>query len=504
MIPSRDFSDAVINRPRTVFQTHESDVVVKFYDHSSISRAQSSTRNRLHFDNNPRFFGVEQALIFVPLCSSNSKQEATVTHSQNVAVWNHWRTSLESRTITHNSDPYLPFINRKTMMIVLTEEQGSICTLSTDRSSELLVGDQGRTIATLHRMARTASPPCTVRSYRPAVTAIDKSMTEPRTHERRAARISGIESRNTGSLRGSSCLGLSFLDINASIHIRNDFLAPRSSFRNETDIRQEVKISGCVNVSQVTRACAHARQQFQLDCSTSRINDLSYAFPVFTESEVLIGNFLGRGSTGQVNQVCGFRVKKTAIEDGIDKCSGKELGREFILNHCYRDSGDARYAIKSIRKESIKDPKVLMQGMADLNVETRFLSHLTANPHPNLIKLRAIANGDRFSPSFFILLDRLYDTLEARLDKWVNKAKKLDSPRNSLKVMFSTPNRRLSGNHERFVHGERSSLLDDQLRAVAGLSSAIAHMHKHGLMHRDIKSTNMGFNTRDDIKVWKL
>ena len=388
------------------------------------------------------------------------------------------------------------------MMIVLTEEPGSICTQSTDQSSELLADDQGRTVGTSHIMdRRTASPPCTRRSYRSAAAAINKSMTEPRMHEPRTARNTVIESGTTGSLRGSlrgsSCLGLSFLDINASIHIRTDLVAP--TFRNETEDSQEAKISGCADTSQVERACAHARQQFQLDFMTSRIKDLSYAFPVFTESETLIGDFLGRGSTGQVNQVCGFRINKTAIGDRTDKSSAKELRREFIVNHCYRESGDARYAIKSIRKESIREPKVLMQGMTDLNLETRFLSHLTANPHPNLIKLRAVASGDRFSPNFFIILDRLYDTLEARLDKWVDKAKKLDSPRNSLKAMFAKRSR--EHNDDLLYHGERSALLDDQLRAAAGLSSAIAHMHKHGLMHRDIKSTNMGFNTRDDIKV---
>jgi len=280
-------------------------------------------------------------------------------------------------------------------------------------------------------------------------------MTEPRMHELKTTRGAVIESVNSGSLGGSSCLGLSFLDINASIHIRPDLVAP--TFRNETEDSQESDTSGLTDISQVKRACAHVRQQFQMDLLTSRIKDLSCAFPVFTESEIRIGNFLGRGSTGQVNQVCGFRIEKEAIGDRIDTSSGKELRREFIVNHCYRDSGDARYAIKSIRKESIRDPKVLMQGMADLNLETRFLSHFTANPHPNLIKLRAIASGDRFSPNFFIILDRLYDTLEVRLDKWVDKAKTLDSPRTSLKAMFTKRSRQFCGNDDLFCHRETAT-----------------------------------------------
>ena len=63
--------------------------------------------------------------------------------------------------------------------------------------------------------------------------------------------------------------------------------------------------------------------------------------------------------------------------------------------------------------------------MMDLNLETRFLSHPhpKATSHPNLIKLRAVANGDRFSLTYFIFLGRLYDTLEAQLEKWVDGPK---------------------------------------------------------------------------------
>ena len=346
----------------------------------------------------------------------------------------------------------------------------------------------------------TASTPCSGRSYPSAITTI-KPMTEPRLHDPIDAKTADIGSGNTESLYGSSSFGMSFLDIDTSIQIHTDSVASGAGCQNESDDNQETSTYGCADTSQLRRVCTHAQEQFEMNFSTSQFGDYSYTFPVFTESEIIMGQFLGRGSTGEVNQVCGFRIKKTNVGDQVGKNSGNKSGREFIVDNCYRDSGDARYAIKRIRKELIKDPQVLKQSMADLNLETRFLSHLTANPHPNLIKLRAVGSGDRFSPNYFILLDRLYDTLEARLEKWVDKAKKLDCPKRRLKAMITRPSRDLSDNDDPFSHRERSALFEDQLRAVAGLSSAIAHMHKHGLMHRDIKATNMGFDTRDDIKV---
>jgi serine/threonine protein kinase len=174
-----------------------------------------------------------------------------------------------------------------------------------------------------------------------------------------------------------------------------------------------------------------------------------------------------------------------------------------MMKHCYRDSGDARYAIKYLRKDVVGDPQALLQGIADLNLETRYLSYLAATPHPNVIKLRAIASGERFSPSYFIVIDRLYDTLETRLEKWMDKVKALDtsSPGNRLKSLLGPSNRRLSGGKDYDLRGQRSMLLDDQQRAVCDLSSAIAHLHKHNIMHRDLKPTNLGFDIRGDIKV---
>lgn len=48
-------------------------------------------------------------------------------------------------------------------------------------------------------------------------------------------------------------------------------------------------------------------------------------------------------------------------------------------------------------------------------IETRFLSDIE---HPNIIKMRAIANCDPFSEEYFIGMDRLYDTLEKRIKTW--------------------------------------------------------------------------------------
>jgi len=301
-----------------------------------------------------------------------------------------------------------------------------------------------------------------------------------------------------GSLYESTIRSAMSVDIDVSIHIRNDRDGKqRPSIKSEGDSRHVVSSENDLSVSSDDENTPiSAKKKFERELLHSRLSDLSQAFPVFTKKEVLVGRFLGHGSTAQVSRVNGLQIQNPQLQgEGENECP-----RSFMVKHCRRESGDARYAIKAIRKEIIaEEGKELWQAITDLNLETRFLAHLTAHPHANVMKLRAVASGDRFSPSYFILIDRLYDTLETRLVKWIQKAQSLNSLTTRLRSSLGACVGRHSLKNELFC--KRFELLDDQLKTISGLSSAIAHLHKHGVMHRDIKSTNMGFNVRNNIMV---
>jgi hypothetical protein len=61
----------------------------------------------------------------------------------------------------------------------------------------------------------------------------------------------------------------------------------------------------------------------------------------------------------------------------------------------------ARNAIKTALV--IADPKMLFQGIPY---------------HPNIVGLRGMSEGGRFDPRFFIIIDRLKETLETRPKRW--------------------------------------------------------------------------------------
>ena len=70
------------------------------------------------------------------------------------------------------------------------------------------------------------------------------------------------------------------------------------------------------------------------------------------------------------------------------------------------------------------EDKRVLAGIADLAREVHFLSML--QDHPNMIRLRATAfEHHRFDTNYFLIIDRLYDTLHDRLYRWKKQQKRV-------------------------------------------------------------------------------
>ena len=103
--------------------------------------------------------------------------------------------------------------------------------------------------------------------------------------------------------------------------------------------------------------------------------------------------------------------------------------RSFIAKNHQRD-GHARYAIKMLSKSTLagkktnvaSDHKRFIAGVVDLAMEVKYLSIIQ---HPHIIKMRGIAQTHPCSGSFFIILDRLYDTLSERMKGWKKQQKRM-------------------------------------------------------------------------------
>lgn len=245
----------------------------------------------------------------------------------------------------------------------------------------------------------------------------------------------------------------------------NQFLPakPKARQRNTTT-REERSITTmpAKAIPSTTERLAALQKQDKKQWSNSKIIDVEKEkeLPRFTGDQLTKGAFLGQGGFCTVDQIRAFKI---AGKTSDSKQSDEEVEFEdqtFIVKHCKRANGDARYAIKYLSPEVIKDMNRYLQGLVDFATETHFL---TAIDHPNIVKLRAVEAGTPFDKKYFLVLDRLYDIMDKKIPQWSKESK------------------RLKGAGKLMDKGGKKSLalLDERLVAASDLSDAIAFMHGH-------------------------
>lgn len=208
-------------------------------------------------------------------------------------------------------------------------------------------------------------------------------------------------------------------------------------------------------------------------------------FPHLDKEELRLGRVLGRGGFCVVNE-----IKKINLIDGtgasMDKQSERTKDeayhRSYLHERCVRN-GDARYAIKVLLPECSSDPGRYLKGSVDLAAEAKFLAVLE---HPNIIKMRGLSSGGHFAEGNFLVLDRLYDTLEQRFRKWGKSFKKTKGVLG--KITGAKKN--------------KNKLIVERLHVAHDLAGALKYMHEQGIIYRDVKPENAGFDIRDDVKIF--
>jgi serine/threonine protein kinase len=245
----------------------------------------------------------------------------------------------------------------------------------------------------------------------------------------------------------------------------------------------------------------------------------------FSKKEILPGNLLGKGAFGIVWEIMDIRLDNTNADSSLVILSrADDSYRKFLAQHCKRSSNDhqlyppqshqqqqhgqQRYAMKALSKA--KDKKLLTQGLVGLAMEASLLSQM--KPHPNIIKLRGVADTDPFHEDFFIVIDCLYGTLEDRINEWKSQEQQQQQQRKQqqLKVIalwnaLSSQRRiRCQQQQQQQQHEQqqRQMMWGPRYQACHDLASALEHVHQHHIVHRDIKPQNIGFNIRGELTLF--
>jgi len=162
--------------------------------------------------------------------------------------------------------------------------------------------------------------------------------------------------------------------------------------------------------------------------------------------------------------------------------------RKYMSENCIRkdDIGrdHSRYALKHLKPTNMQ--KQLEQGLIDISIEAQFLSCFN---HPNVIKMRGVA-GEPLTPEFGLVLDRLYLTLEDKMDIW-NQEKKMATSSGLCGCLFGSVD-----------SATKSALVFSAITVAYDLACALRYIHSNNLVYRDVKPENAGFDVRGDIKLF--
>lgn len=204
--------------------------------------------------------------------------------------------------------------------------------------------------------------------------------------------------------------------------------------------------------------------------------------PTLGYPEIVMGRVVGRGGFSVVNEVANIRLQEV-----YDMSNDGAKARAEIAASCHNDdAGTNRYVVKMLRSDLPEDEHT--KGVVDLAVEARFLAMLS---HPNIISMRATANSDPLESKYFVVLDRLVNTLEFKMQSWRREIG------GAMGFWFGPCIGHCCAN-KNVLH----KLWIDRLLVARDIAAAVRYLHAQDIVYRDMKPDNVGFSEDGQVKLF--
>lgn len=225
----------------------------------------------------------------------------------------------------------------------------------------------------------------------------------------------------------------------------------------------------------------------------------------FLKREVVLGERLASGGFSDVYEVKSFhedRVHRKSLNSSEESARAKILaelsgsdssdssddehdhGRKYNGKH---QAHANKFVVKHLRPHLLERPETFRVGAVDLGREAQILASIR---HPNIVNIRGWSshgtNGytSGLHDGYFLILDRLYETLEDQIKVWRKQVSRLN-----LTAPVSAALR-------------RKQLMADRLKVCADIAGALEYLHKRQLIYRDLKPANLAFDIQGNIQLF--
>lgn len=194
------------------------------------------------------------------------------------------------------------------------------------------------------------------------------------------------------------------------------------------------------------------RRRWRRDSSFLSSDEKEKVIVRLRKNELTVGHLLGEGGFAEVFEVS---------------------------HHALLEDAETEYAVKMVRRKLQPHKEAFRRAAADLANEALILSGLD---HPNVLRIRALPkagwrdfiNESRIDASFFIVTDRLTETLADRLQRW---------------NMYHT-------------EVQRQEMLPLKIHFAYQMACALSYLHSKRIIMRDLKPENCGFKRQNELVLF--